>query len=532
MPTKFGPEENAVVIRFGGGVNTASADDELNQRECANGENFILDSRSSTFKPRQPFDKLATAPNSGEIRGFANLLKTDGTVSMLVQAGTAVYEWDGTSFSTSKGTVSSTAQLRGPLSQNWQLDDEVIITDLNLQEPVKKWDGTTLSDVSFTDETDTGWTGEFRAKYAAVSNERVVFANVYDNGTTYPHLIVGAKRGDYTNITVANRPSSSLSTEDPFFLIQPDYKAINGMVRAYGTTVTSSKKGDLFKLVGSGAEDFTFEEFYPQSGASGDEAMVFIGNDILYGRQGRIESVQSSDRFGDTINDDLSATIKPSVEDYDDWRLVYNQRNQRVYCFPDNQAEAWVFFKPMINTELSPWVRWRTTHATSFQPTAVMSMLDPSDGLEYVFFGDDSGNLYRMEGSGASGDAGTDSIRSFRTSPQFRANLDAKAYKVEGWIKYKSSDELDVNITILFNGETVFDESISVTLPASTGRKVYGGGYYYGDENYYSEALSGRLTRQYYATGSAAEEFQVRVTYSGTAQPELQEIGLRFEETA
>jgi len=532
MPTKFGPEENAVIIRFGGGVNSTAADDEIAEREAAAGDNFTLDVQSSTFQPRSAFDKLGTTPNGSEIRGFANLQKTDGTVSMLVQAGTEVYEWDGSSFSSSKGTVSSTAQLRGPLSQNWLLDDEVIITDLNLQEPVMKWDGTTLSTVSFTDESSASWTGEFRAKYATISSERVVFGNVYDNGSTFPHLIVGAKRGDYTVLSVSQRPSSALSAEDPFFLIQPDYKPVNGQVQAFGILVTSSKNGELFKLTGANATDFAFESFYPRSGVAGDEGMVFTGNDIIYGRPGRIESLKASDKFGDTENDDLSIKISSSIESIAGWTLAYNQRNQRIYCFPDGDTKMWVLFKPMLNTELSPWARWITAHSTSFQPTTVMSMLDPGDNLEYTFFGDSSGNLYRLEGSGSSGDGGTDIIRTTRSSAQFRANLDAIAYQVQGWIKYKSLDEADIDITILYNGVEVFDQSISVTIPASSGRKVYGGGYYYSDANYYSESLSGRLTRREFQIPHGAEEFQVRITYNGTARPEIQEIGLRFEETA
>lgn len=532
MPTKFGPKENAIVVRFGGGVNSAAAEDEINERECSEGDNLVLDSQSSAFKVRKPFDLLGTAPNASSIRGFVNLLKTDGTVSMLVQAGTAVYEWDGGSFSASKGTVAATAQLRGPLEHNWTLDDEVLITDLNLQEPVKKWDGATLSDVTFTDENGAAWTGEFRAKYCQIVNERATFSNVYDNGSTFPHMIVGAKRGDYTNLTVANRPSSALSDEDPFFLLQPDLKPINGMKQAFGIMITSSKKGELFKLVGSGAQDFAFSEFYPRSGVSGDEGMVFTGNDIVYGRQGRIESVAASDKFGDTENNDLSIKISPDIEDFDNWTMVYNQRNQRIYCIPDNQSEMWVLFKPMLETELSPWVRWRTTNAFSMQPTAIMSMLDPADGLEYVFMGDENGNLYRMEGSGGSGDAGASAIRSTRSSASLAATLDAQAYQVQGWCKYVAEDNAEISITLLYNGSNVFNETVDMELTGSSGRKVYAGGNYYSAGVYYAQAPNRRLTRQEFDIGSGSEEFQVELSYTGTAQPEIFEVGLRFEETA
>lgn len=520
-------KQDATVIRFGGGLNTNASEDEIDAREASDGENFLLDPKNSAFRNREPFDLLGTAPNSGSIDGFACLLKPDGTVSMLVQAGTAVYEWDGSSFSSSKGTVAAGTKMRGPLYQNWQLGDKVIITDLSLNEEIMEWDGTTLSFTSFTDENGSAWTGDFRAKYCVVDNERAIFANVHDNGTNYPHLIVGSERGDYTVISNSTRPASAVSDEDPFFLVQPDYRPINGFSSAYGVVASSSLKGDMFKLTGGAASDFDIAPLFPRSGASGEESMAFVGNDIIYGRQGRIESLKAVDKFGDVENDDLSIKIKDSIQGYDEWVIVYNSRNQRVYCFPDNEAECWTLFKPLMGSELSPWVKYRSNHSLSFQPTAVMNMLDPVDGLEYVYMGDDSGNLYRMEGTG-SGDGGTTDVRITRTSANFKADLDAKVFKIDGWITYRSTDELSVSIKILFNGEHVFDKAINATLSATDSRKVYGGGFYYGDENYYSEALSGRLARKQFIVPGAGNEFQCEVTHSGTEEVNIQEIGLLF----
>lgn len=528
MPQKI-KKEDAIVVRFGGGINSRASEDEIHPNECAAGENFTLDPKKTAYISRKPFDLLGTAPNAGSIDGFANLLKADGTVSMLVQAGTNVYEWTGSAFSASKGTVAAGTKLRGPLSQNWQLTDKVIITDIALIQPVMEWDGTTLQNVTFTDETLSTAFGTFKSRYCIVQNERAIFANIDDNSTAFPHLLIGSLRGDYTVITVSQRPSSSLSDADPFFLIQPDYRYINGLVDAFGVTVTSSKKGQLFNLTGTSATDFAFDPFYPLSGVDGDEAIAYIGNDIMYAKQGRIESVVQSQKFGDTENDDLSIKILDDIQDFTNWTLIYNQRFQRVYCIPSSQSQAWVFFKSVYGTDVSPWAKWTSLHATSMQPTAIMSMLDPSDGLEYTFFGDSSGNLYRMEGSGASGDGGTASIRTSRTSASFRAELDSQTYNMMGWIMYRSLDAVSVNITFMYNGQNVFDQSLSLTLPATSGRKVYGGGYYYSDSNYYSESLSGRLTRERLEIPSGSTEFQVRITYQGTAQINIQEVGMRFE---
>jgi len=530
MPTKFGPKENIILARFGGGLNTVASEDEINEREAAGGQNFVLDSQSSSLRSRAPFDLVGTTPNAGRINGFITLYKTDGTVSLLVQSGTEVYEWSGSSFSASKATVSSSARLRGRLEHNWQLADEVIVTDLALQEQVKKWDGTTFATVSFTDEVPQAF-GTFKAKYCTIDNERAIFSNIHDNGTDFPHMIIGSKSGDYTNISVSQRPSSSLATDDPFFLIQPDYRAINGTVTAFDQIITSSAAGSIQRLTGKDATDFAFSSLYPRSGADGDEALSFVGNDVLYGRQGRIESLVATDKYGDVEQNDISIQINDQIAGYGDWTLAYNSRTQEAYCFSSDGSEAWVLHKPLIGSGLSPWGEFTTQHASGFQPTCVMNVLDPSDGLEYIFFGDSSGNVYRMEGTGT-GDAGSTDIRTIFKTRLMTMDLGSNSFNINGWVRYRAAEDTDITIKILHGGLTLGDGSISITLPASASRPVYGGGYYYNDSNYYSQSLGARLRKALIALPSGSSEFQLEVEYNGTQTLDIQEIGLRYEQTA
>lgn len=527
-PTK---DELEVVLNFGAGIHSRASEEDIDIRECASGHNFDLDLQNREFKNRKPFDLIGVAPNTAEIRGFATLLKTDGSVSFLVQAGDTVYEWDGATTFTSVGTVDASAQLRGRLEHNWQLDDKVLITDLNLKEPVKEWDGTTLSDISFQRDNSGSlvpWTGEFKAKYCFVSDERVFFANVKDNTTLLPHMIVGSKRSDYTLLSVANRPSDSLSDEDPFYLIVPDYRPINGLVEAYGTVVVSSKKGSMFNLTGSGASDFAFDQLYPRSGASGDQSMTYVGNDIFYGREGRIESLASTDKFGDVETDDLSKDISDLIEDFDQWTLVYNSRTQRVYCFPTDESLCWVYHKPLTDSGFSPWSKWITNHPFGFRPTAVMNMLDPIDGLEYVFMGDANGNIYRLEGNGnKDGDAYT--VPCERLSRLISMPVDQEGFDIQGWIKYRKNEPATVNIRFEYAGVNIFNETITVTLPAITDRVVYGGGFYYSDGNYYGSTFSGRLTRQKFAVPGRSTDFQIRVSIEGIYDFNITEVGLRVQ---
>lgn len=528
MVAKIRPREEAVVLKFGGGLHTRAAEDEINEREAAAGQNFLLDLENRELRNRPAFDLIGTAPNGSEIRGGISLLQADGTVKCAFQAGDTVYEWDGLSSLTNIATVDSTAKLRGRWpGHQWTLDDKVLITDLALMEQVKEWDGSTFQDVSFTDENDSGF-GDFFARYCQVSNERALFSHVKDSGSTTRHMMVGAKRGDYTNITITNRPSSSLSEEDPFFLLAPDLKPINGHVEAFGVTVISTEKGQVFNLTGSSAADFAFADFYAGSYASGEESIAYIGNDVVYGRSGRIESVRDTDRFGDSEANDLTSPIADTIGDYDGWTCVYNSRLNRAYFFPTGQSEVWVVQTTMIGGEVSPWMRWTTQHAMAFRPTFAMNMLDPQDGLEYVFMGDASGNIYRMEGSGA-GDAGSANIQTQFRSKLFSAPLDAQAYDIEGWIKYRKGEAATVTLTFMHAGQTVFNEAITVSIPAITNRPVYGGGIYYSDGNYYGTAFAGRLVRQRIGVPGQANEFQVQIDIDGTTDFQINEIGLRFK---
>src|SRR5690242_15269983 len=133
MVTAVPKKDFSVTLRFGYGLNTRASEDEIDPREASAGQNFILDLENREFRNRPPFDLVSTAPNGGSIDGFAQLLKADGTTSMLIQAGTTVYKFDGSTW-TSVGSVASGTRMRGPLSANWTLADKVIITDLALKD--------------------------------------------------------------------------------------------------------------------------------------------------------------------------------------------------------------------------------------------------------------------------------------------------------------------------------------------------------------------------------------------------------------
>jgi hypothetical protein len=326
---------------------------------------------------------------------------------------------------------------------------------------------------------------------------------------------------------------------DPFFLLTPDLKPINGHVEAFGTTILSSERGQLWNLTGSNASDFAFKDFYPGSYASGNESLAYIGNDIIYGRQGRIESVKDTDRFGDSEADDLTKEIKPSIEDYTGWTTIYNSRLNRIYLFPDGVSEVWTMQTAMRKSStnvlgqatgaVSPWMKWTTNHAMAFQPTFVMPLLDPLDGLEYTIMGDSLGNLYRMEGSGLGGDAGANSIDVVWESKLFDNPIGAQFYNIEGYIKYHKNIAATVVLTFEFGGEMPSNYSLTLNLPELTGIPHFGGDHYFGGDTYFGVPFEDRLTTQRFQVAGQSDDFRVKVEITGDNAFRLNELGLRFE---
>lgn len=521
MVSTIARNEFDISNRFGGGVHSAASEEDINERECVSGKNFSLDLENREFKSRNGFDKVATAPNGESVRGFVTLRKSDGTVSFLFQAGTNVYSWDGVATYQLVGTVNNGARIRGRFSHYSALDDKVLVTDLALIEQVAEWDGATFQNVTFTDEIDNPF-GDFFAKYCVVVNERAMFGHVKDSSATLRHMLVGTKRGDFTNITVTQRPAGTLSAEDPFQITTPDLGAINGMVNAFGVTAVSSEGFSMHRLNGEDATDFVMTELFAQSAAVGDEAISYIGDDIAYGRQGRIESLRATDQYGDVKADDLSRWIS-EADGVSQWLMVYNRRTQALYAFPSGKSQVYVLFKPLLGSGISPWSVWETNHTLAFQPTAVMSAFDPLDGLEYVFMGDSMGNVYRLEGSNYEDDGYP--IQTVRRSPLFVSPLDTHAYDINGWVKYRRDEAASLQIKIIWSGDAPSVSRKTVELKADEGYAVYGGGFYYGSASYGS-AVRNRLVRSSFAFPGAGNEFQIETQAEGKFA--IAEIGARF----
>ncbi|HDZ36892.1 MAG TPA: hypothetical protein ENH62_01145 [Marinobacter sp.] len=516
--------DNQVILTFGGGLNARRRVVDVALDECvAPSENFDLDPQFRALNRRKPFDLVGTAPNGAAVNGFAQLIKQDNSISTLVQAGGNVYSWDGDTTFSLVGTVSTNAKLRGPRDHNFTVDEYVVITDLNKAEVVKKWDGTTFTDLAH----DLG--GDFFAKYARVYFERILYGNVKTTTDT-PHLLVSSAIGDGEDLSNSDRPSSSLGTDVAWFLPMPDLRPLNGLEGAFGEFLLSTERGRLWRLSGTSAKDFKIEEFHVGSAVVGEEAIKNIGNDVVMGLVGRIESLKGTLNFGDVEANDLSLPIAPLIENVTGWTIEYDRKLQKVFCFPNNQSVLWVLHKNVLNdpeNQLSPWSKWVTTHDIGFNPTTVMQLVNPLNNQDVVYFGDTAGNIYRLDGEGVQ-DGGTDDLTVKRRSRMF-AVPEGNTFDVAGWIHYRKLFASTVTIRILGGGVAIYTQEITRNLPASTSIAVYGGSHHYGDAtSTYGVSFTGRIHRQDWGAAGQSSHFQVEVEITGNEDIDLEEVGIEF----
>lgn len=529
-------DEPVVRIVFGGGISSRQLEQDIRDRECSDGQNFHLDLESASFARRRPFDAVAAAPNAGAIMGWAQLETSDGTLTQLIQAGSNVYAWDGTASGfTLVGTCPASAQLRGKLESNFLPLGYGIITDLNMLQPVSKWDGTTFSIMP----TNLGTT--FFAKYCNVELERAFFANVAA-GTPTPHMLVGSATTDPTTLSITDQPSSSLGPGDPFYVLTPNLSPINGFPVAPRTKVLSTKIGDIYAFGGSSANDFALTGLFPRAGVAGDEAITYIENDIAYGRIGRIESLYGVQTYGQVEAAELSRWIGNEIEEVASWTLVYDRRLFRLYCFPTGVQEVWVLHKSLLDGQAqhqgafqygtSPWSKWVTAHALSFLPTCVWTMKRPSDGLFMVYMGDASGNVYQLDGAGAQ-DGGSADLTVERVSKLYGLP-DGEMYDITGFVRYRQLFPFTVTLQFEFCGAECFDQPITLSLTTSGGSSVYGGSgstaAYFGGTlggqttAYFGQRFARRLTRHPFDVAGKSSDFRVRATVDGAADFAIDEI--------
>lgn len=472
-------------ISFEGGLNERG-DQGIDPREAASGENFELGLNINYFRPRDAFDHYATAPiTTSPIAGFAQLIKRDDTETTLVVNGVNVYQVSGSPpvFS-SVGTVTSGSKLRDVY---WALGDYLILTDITKTTVVKKWDGTTFSSLT------TGLGTALYAKYGVVHKGRVWLFNV-KTSTDTPHLMVAsAFENPESYDTSARAPfvTSTATGNEAFYMLTPDLRPINGVTVFYNELIISTQRGKLYKLAGSDANDFQWVPFYQGSAAIGNETMVNIGNDVAFMKEGgAIDLLSATQQFGDVRADDVSRWIQTSVQGLTDGIAVYDQFRQKVYWFVQEGTVGKVLtlFKDRMVGDLSPWSVYTTGHASDFVTSAARYMRKPGTVDYYTFFGDSTGKIFFMPGTGE-GDGDTNTpIRTTRRTRLLEA--DGVNNIALGVIQYRRLAEVEMTLNMQW-GEDYGESVALVTLkgPSGVGGAFFGGSTYFGGDAFFNEGF-------------------------------------------
>lgn len=501
-------------LTFEGGINQQDVS-LVQPSECIDGYNFELGNKNTHLKPRKPFDLLGTATNTSAINGFIQLIKNDDTETTLVQSGDTVYSWDGTTSFTSKGTVSASSRLRGV---TWSLGGYSVIVDTAKQTVIKKWDGTSLTTLT------TGLSpATLYAKYGIEHLGRIWLFNVKTTSDT-PHLLVASAFENPESYDTAQRAvTGTFSTGlEAFYMLTPDLKPINGVTVFMDELIISTTGGRLYKLTGTDADTFKFVDFYVGSSAIGTETFANVGDDVVYMKKdGVIESLRSTETFGDVKTDDLSRWIRDLTSGLTSCITVYDQSRQKVYFFSGSN-KLLVLFKEMLGTGLSPWSRYKTVHASSFSTNSAVYMRRPGGSNYYVYFGGDDGKIYQLEGTGE-GDAGSEDIETFRKSRMFEklemedgSISDPDKETLRGRVYYRRISDVD----LLLDFEWVDDYSTPrCTVPldgpgSGDGASYFGGSAYFGGSFYFNTGfqLSQRTSTKGFSAVGRGPGFYVSTT--------------------
>jgi len=323
------------------------------------------------------------------------------------------------------------------------------------------------------------------AKYSVIFNNRVWQFNITSDATASPHMCLASTFENAENYDTSTRnKDGGLSANDAFFMLSPDLRPINGVVEFLNQLIISTVDGKLFKLTGSSATDYDFKEFYSGSAATGTESIVNVGNDVAYmKRGGPIDLLSSTDRFGDIAADDVSRWIIDTTDGLTSTLPVYDQKRQLVYFFVTDKILV-LDKDALIISEHSPWTIWNTLMSNKFNTKAARYLRVPG-GTDYtVYWGDSAGQIFDINGTGTSGDAGTTSINIKRKTRDIE-ELRTIDEILSGRIEYRRKGAMTVDL--IFDWAVEYSEvTVSVPLKAPI---TSGGATFFGGENYFSSSI-------------------------------------------
>jgi len=521
------------IISFAAGLNENTTPDI---QECSAGFNFDLTLNQTSLIPRKPFDLKGTATNAGELTSIMQLVTRANAQTTLTVNGNQVYLWDGGSTFTSKATVTAPAALRDAY---WSLNDELIITDVNLNNVVAKWDGTTYANLT------TGLAQPLKAKYVIVHLNRVWLFNITYNSVNYPHMILVSAFENRQNYDISTRGGPTTvgggvfpTGLEAFYLLVPDLKPINGVTLFQNTLLISTLEGRTWKLTGSSPLDFQFGDFFDTEPAIGSENITDIGNDVLFvGRGGNIQLLSATQTYGDVRSFSLSRWLPNTTANLSTVnRIVYDRLGQRVLLF--TPSKVLVLFKNMLKQNryqasegLSPWSVYTTQDSASFNTQFAKYMLIPGTTNFSVFFGDSAGRMFDLNGVG-SGDAGASQIlvsrRTRHIGPEIVQPWPWDTENITGHLRYRRLTPLDFTVSLDWDDEYNTGANVlSLKGPAANDPAPYwNGGFYWNGSSYWNQgfAFASRVSSMNIDPGGKGPGFYLTVSTAANAPFQLDAV--------
>lgn len=341
---------------------------------------------------------------------------------------------------------------------------------------------------------------ELYAKYSLVWRGRVWLFNITTDSTENPHMVLASQfeNTDIFDSTQRADPNTSggLSGSEAFFMLSPDLRPINGAALFYDTIVISTVDGKLFKITGSDASDYQVVDYYPGSAATGSESIVNTGNDVMWMKKGgNIDRLSSVETYGDVKADDISRFIPDETKGISDSIAVYDEQRQKIMWFVSGKVI--VLDKNMLSEQpaLSPWTIYKTNHTSGFVTNVATYMRDLGGTTYDVYFGDSSGNIYKLNGTEGNGDAGSNTVltrRKFRFmgDQDFEENrfYQTQFENITGRIEYRRRGVANITMKVDWGEEGAVSE-ISVPLKglvATPDANFWGGSSYWSGTAYWS----------------------------------------------
>jgi hypothetical protein len=220
-----------------------------------------------------------------------------------------------------------------------------------------------------------------------------------------------------------------------------------------------------------------------------------MGNDVLYVRPGgAITRLFATQNFGSVNSSNLSHWIPLTTQNLSVINsVVYDTIAQRILIF--TTGKVLVFFKNLMGVNKSPWSVYLTYDQASFNTSCAKYMRRPGTADYSIFFGDSTGRIFDLNGSGPK-DAALQPIPVLRRSRHIGEELVSPwpwvQENVTGRILYRRNTPLSTTLALDWDEE--YNTSTTIVAlkgpPSPDIAAYFGGSVYFGGSNYFNAGFA------------------------------------------